>query len=160
MKRNILSLIAGLIIGMILMGVLIWNTMPKMMITVHESKLDFNTTVKSINEAALNNGWKVPKIYDIQKSLAAAGHTEMTRLKILSICQPDAAYSILSDDESKNVSAIMPCRMAVYVTRDSSVHIASMNIGMMSKMFGGNIASTMQGVADAEEEMIADIIKE
>ncbi|MEE4312378.1 MAG: DUF302 domain-containing protein [candidate division KSB1 bacterium] len=160
MQRTILPLIAGIIIGMILTGVLIWNTMPKMMITIHESKLDFESTVQSVQDAALNNGWKVPKIYNIQKSLAAAGHTEMTRLKILSICQPDAAYSILSDDDSKMVSAIMPCRMAVYVTKDSTVHIASMNIGMMSKMFGGNIASTMKGVADAEAEMIADIIKE
>ena len=73
MQRNILSLIAGLIIGMILMGVLIWNTMPKMMITVHESKLDFESTVQSIQDAALNNGWKVPKIYNIQKSLEGFG---------------------------------------------------------------------------------------
>ena len=160
MAKSIGPFVAGLVIGLIVMGVAVWTLMPGMMITVHESKLGFEETVSAINESAIERGWTVPKIYDIQASLKKAGHEDMTRVKILSICQPDHAYSILKDDTNKKVTAIMPCRIGVYETADGRVFISEMNIGLMSKMFGGTIAEVMGGVAEEEKEMLRDIVKE
>ncbi|NQE44557.1 hypothetical protein C5S31_00870 [ANME-1 cluster archaeon GoMg2] len=160
MAKNVGPFVAGLVIGLIVMGVAVWTLMPGMMITVHESKLGFEETVSAINGSAIERGWTVPKIYDIQTSLKKAGHEDMTRVKILSICQPDHAYSILKDDTNKKVTAIMPCRIGVYETADGRVFISEMNMGLMSKMFGGTIAEVMGGVAEEEKEMLRDIIQE
>jgi hypothetical protein len=53
----------------------------------------------------------------------------------------------------------MPCRMGMYETQDGKVMISGMNMGLMSKMFGGNIAKVMGGVADEEAAMLATVVK-
>jgi uncharacterized protein (DUF302 family) len=153
-----ISLLVGLVVGIVLTGVTVWILMPKLMIQVHESKLSLDDTVSTLEKAALDRKWKVPKIYDIQKTLVDSGFPDMTPLKILSICQPSHAYNILKEDKDKIVTAIMPCRMAVYKGNDGKVYIAEMNMGMMTKMFGGNIARIMGQVAIEEKEMVEPLI--
>jgi uncharacterized protein (DUF302 family) len=143
MQKSISLLIGGFVLGVIIAGILFWLIMPSLMLNVHKCKLSFDETVSIINENALNNGWKVPKIYNIKKSLVDAGQSDMTRLKIISLCQPDHAYNILLDDDNKKVTAIMPCRIGVYEGNDGEVYIAEMNMGLMSRMFGGTIAEVM-----------------
>jgi uncharacterized protein (DUF302 family) len=156
---NISFFIGGLILGIALTGFIIAFSMPRMMLNVHESRLGFDETVAAIENSAMEQGWKVPKIYDIQKSLVDAGHTEMGRLTILSLCQPDHAYEILKEDSRKKVSAIMPCRLAVYEEKGGKVYVAGLNVGLMSKMFGGMIEEVMGDVADEEKEMLKKILK-
>jgi uncharacterized protein (DUF302 family) len=156
---NISFFIGGLILGIALTGFIIAFSMPRMMLNVHESRLGFDETVAAIENSAMEQGWKVPKIYDIQKSLVDAGHTEMGRLTILSLCQPDHAYEILKEDSRKKVSAIMPCRLAVYEEKGGKVCVAGLNVGLMSKMFGGMIEEVMGDVADEEKEMLKKILK-
>jgi uncharacterized protein (DUF302 family) len=156
---NISFFIGGLILGIALTGFIIAFSMPRMMLNVHESRLGFDETVAAIENSAMEQGWKVPKIYDIQKSLVDAGHTEMGRLTILSLCQPDHAYEILKEDSRKKVSAIMPCRLAVYEAKGGKVYVAGLNVGLMSKMFGGMIEEVMGDVADEEKEMLKKILK-
>jgi uncharacterized protein (DUF302 family) len=153
------SFVFGVLIGAIGMGALVWTQMPRLMLTVHESKLPFDETVSAIEESAKTHGWKVPKIYDIQKTVREEGHDDLGDVKILSLCQPHHAYRILKYDENKKVSAMMPCRIGVFATADGAVHIAEMNIGLLSKLFGGLIAEVMGGVASEEKAIIADIVK-
>jgi uncharacterized protein (DUF302 family) len=84
----------------------------------------------------------------------------MTPMKILSLCKPVYAYDILKNDNDKRVSAIMPCRIGVYQSENGKVFIAGMNMGLMSKMFGGNIAKVMSGVAEDEHNILKSVIKE
>ncbi len=153
-----ISLLVGLVVGIIITGAAVWMLMPKMMIQVHESKLSFEDTVATLEKSALERKWKVPKIYDIQKTLVDSGFADMTPLKILSICQPAHAYNILKQDKDKIVTAIMPCRMAVYKGNDGKIYIAEMNMGLMTKMFGGDIARIMGQVAIEEKEMVEPLI--
>ena len=44
---------------------------------------------------------------------------------------------------------MMPCSWAVYELDDGSVWLATMNIGMMSRMFAGDVAAGMGEVAAA-----------
>jgi len=156
---NISFFIGGLILGIALTGFIIAFSMPRMMLTVHESRLGFDETVAAIENAAIEQGWKVPKIYDIQKSLVDAGHTEMGRLTIMSLCKPDHAYEILKEDSRKKVSAIMPCRLGVYETKGGKVFVAGLNVGLMSKMFGGVIEEVMGDVAKEEKEILKTVLK-
>ena len=52
----------------------------------------------------------------------------------------------------------MPCRIGVYETQSGKVMISGMNMGLMSKMFGGNIAKVMGGVAEEEDEMLDQVV--
>jgi uncharacterized protein (DUF302 family) len=150
-----MDFILGLILGAVLMAVAIWKLAPPKMIPVHQSKLSVDETVAAIEKNALDKGWLVPKIYNIQNSLLKAGHDDMTQLRILSICHPHYSYDILKNDQDKFVSGIMPCRIAVYeAKKDGKAYIAEMDMGLMSKMFGGNIAKVMEDVSREEREMV------
>ncbi len=150
--------VSGLILGVILTGVGVWVLMPKLMLTVHESKFNVDQTVEEIEKSAKANNWQVPKIYTLQKTLQKYGHKDMTEAKIISLCQADHAYNILKNDVDKRVTAIMPCRIGVYADKNGKVFIAGMNMGLMSKMFGGNIAKVMAGVAEEEHNILKNVI--
>ena len=150
---------AGLVTGILVMALAVWQLMPGMMLTVHESRYGFDKTVEEITKAVGETQWVMPKVYDLDNSLKQAGHEDIGNMAILEICQPHHAYNILKNDEDKRVTAIMPCRIGVYETRDGRTWISGMNIGLMSRMFGGNIATVMGGVASEEHEMFKSIFK-
>ncbi len=55
----------------------------------------------------------------------------------------------------------MPCAIVVYEGDDGNVYLSSMNMGLMGKMFGGNIVKVMGGaVADDECRIICSVIKD
>ncbi|MGD9297864.1 MAG: DUF302 domain-containing protein [Chromatiales bacterium] len=135
---------AGLIIGFLMMGVAVWFLMPAMMINVHKSQYGFEETVTAVETAvAAQEGWKVAKTFDIQKNIVDAGHTDMTRVKIVTLCNPHYANRILSDDADKVVTTMMPLGIGVYKTSDGSVYMSEMNVGLVGMMFGGTIAEVM-----------------
>ena len=150
----------GLVLGLAGGVFAVWNIMPSQMLTVHESALDFDQTVATIETRATEAGWQVPKIYNLQQSLIKAGHSDMTRLSVISLCQPDHAYNILSDDDNKRVAAMMPCRIGIYETADGAVRVVGMNMGLMSKMFGGAIEEVMGKVSSEEAAMLKGILRE
>jgi uncharacterized protein (DUF302 family) len=158
-KRTNLSLfIAGLILGIVITGFTVTFSMPKMMLTIHKSKLGFEETVSTIEKSAIERGWKVHKIYNLQKSISESGQGDIGRVKVISLCQPEHAYSILVDDSRKKVSAMMPSRLGVYETKKGDVYITGINIELMSKMFGGEIEKAMVKVDEEQTEMLKEII--
>jgi len=135
---------AGLIIGFLMMGAAVWFLMPAMMINVHKSPYAFEETVTAVETAvAAQEGWKVAKTFDIQKNIVDAGHTDMTRVKIVTLCNPHYANRILSDDPDKVVTTMMPLGIGVYETANGSVYMSEMNVGLVGMMFGGTIAEVM-----------------
>ena len=147
----------GLIVGGAGVAAAIWFTMPALMLQVHESRYDFDQTVSKIEDAYKASDWKVPHVYDIQKTLISNGYADMTPLKILSVCQPDDAHRILKDDVNKRVTAVMPCRIGVYQAADGKTYISTMNIGLMGRMFGGTIAEVMSEVAKKENAIMKPV---
>ena len=152
-----IKFISGLLLGAVAMGAAVWVLMPGLMLEVHESKLDFDQTVTAIEQAYKANDWKVPHIYNIQKTLQSNGYPDVTPIKILSVCQPDDAYKILSEDANKKVTAVMPCRIGVYQAEDGKTYVSVMNIGLMGQMFGGTIAEVMGQVAAKERQIMEPI---
>ena len=149
------SLILGGIIGFLLAGLVVWLTMPPMMINVHQSRQGFDETVVAVEQAVAGQpGWRVSHVFDIQANILAGGHPDMTRVKIVTLCNPHYAHRILSDDADKRVSTMMPLGIGIYETSDGSVHVSDMNIGVMGRMFGGTIAEVM---GEASEDITAMI---
>ena len=155
MKSN--SLLIGAILGFLLMGIIVWMAMPPMMINVHKSPYGFDETVVAVEKAvASQKGWKVTKVFDIQKNITDAGYQGMTRVKIVALCNPHYAKRILSEDKDKVVTTMMPLGIGVYETNDGSVYMSEMNIGLMGMMFGGNIAKVMgEASTDIGKMMVA-----
>lgn len=158
MSTLVVGIIIGLVGGGLVTGLLFWKMMPSMMLKVKPSNRSFEETVAQIESKALAKGWQVPKIYDLQNSLHEAGYNQFGRLKIVSMCQPDHAHKILSIEDNKKIAAMMPCRVGVFEGADGKTYISQMNIGLMSKMFGGTIEEVMGKVAEEEHEMMSALV--
>ena len=71
----------------------------------------------TIIESTKENQWAMPHHYDLQATMQKHGFT-VKPVKVFSICKPDIAVRILDNDTDKHVSAMMPCRVAVYEKSD------------------------------------------
>ena len=157
-KPAVLYVVIGLVVGAILAGGAIVTAMPKMMIVTQESRLGFDETVAALEKAIPANGWVVSTVSDMNKSMAKHGVEFAPRVKLVKLCKPEYAQSVLTTD--RHVSTLMPCTLAVWEGDDKKVYVSKMNMSLMAKMFGGNIADVMGGsVARDEHAILLDIVK-
>jgi uncharacterized protein (DUF302 family) len=154
-----LSALIGGVVGFLLCGVVMFMVMPSMMIVTKESELGFDETTAALEERIPQNGWVVSDIMDMNKSMEKHGVVLEPRVKIIKLCQPEYAKNILTTD--RHISCMMPCTMSVWEGDDGKVYLSKMNMGLMAKMFGGNIAEVMGGgVAGDEEKILEGLLKQ
>ena len=154
----ITSGVIGLAIGAILCAVSIVVIMPSMMILTEESVLGFDETVSALEESIVGNGWVISTIADVNKSMAKHGIEFTPRVKLIKLCKPEYAKSVLETD--RHISTMMPCTLSVWEGDDGKVYLSKMNMKLMAKMFGGNVARVMGGdVAREEEKMLSGLLK-
>lgn len=134
----------GGVAGMAVMGLAVWQAMPRMMIVDHPSALGFDETVAAFTEAvARKQDWKVLGVNDYQKTIEAGGFGKMRRIGSIAVCNPRYASRILKDDENKRVTAMMPIEVGIYEDQDGRVHLSELDVALMGRMFGGTIAEVM-----------------
>lgn len=131
--------------GMILMGILFWVLMPKMMITNHKSRSDFETTKKRLMDEIHSTGeWKVMEEFDFQKNIQASGFEKADKASSLALCNPKYAAQILSEIPNCKVTSIMPLTIGIFEDENHNVQVSELNVRLMGMMFGGTIAKVMQ----------------
>ncbi len=135
------------------------NLMQKMMFKTYVSRFGFDETVDKLHQNALNNGWTIPDVRNLQQEYINSGIKEMTRLKILYFCNSQGGYSIIQNDEKKAMSVMMPMGVSVYEKKDRSVEIAAMNIGMMGGMFSGEVKEVLTDGGERLEASLREVIK-
>ncbi len=145
--------LTGLITGVILTVLIALFLAPKMMFTVSESKYDFDKTTEMIIESTKENQWAMPHHYDLQATMDKHGFS-VKPVKVFSICKPDIAVRILDSDPDKHVSAMMPCRVAIYEKSDGKTYVARMNAGLLSKLLGGNVKAVMGEAGNDSEKIL------
>jgi uncharacterized protein (DUF302 family) len=157
MKKNaILMFAVGLVVGLILAGVAGWQMMPGTMIHTTPSPLGLEETVEKLTENAREEGWVVSGVVEMEKSIAKHGGEIQRPVRLVNLCQPDYASAILNDPAARKVSVMMPCTVAVYEDDNGITQVATMNAGLMGRMFGGTIAEVMSGpVATDTARMLA-----
>jgi uncharacterized protein (DUF302 family) len=158
-KSNLLiPFVSGLIVGAVLIGVVGVLSMPGMMLAVHQSRYDsVEETCARLKDAIENNGWTCPAIRDMNKSMARHGVQIDRPVRIVELCNAKYAKDVLMTNPE--VSTLMPCAWGVYKGDDGKVYISGMNMGLMGKLFGGNIAKVMGGsVSKDEKAMLKDVI--
>jgi len=152
-------LLFGLIIGAAIVGLLVYLMMPSMMISVHESKYStVEETCTKLKESIEKHGWACPGVRDMNKSMAKHGVTFPSSIRIVELCKANYAKDVLTTNPE--VMTLMPCAYGVYEGEDGKIYISGMNMGLMGKMFGGNIAKVMGGsVSRDEEQILADVVR-
>ena len=157
-KIVLVSTAVGLAVGATVTASAILLVMPSMMITTAECSLGFDETVSALEKSIVENGWVVSTITDMNKSMAKHGVEFSPRVKLIKLCHPEYAKSVLETD--RHISTMMPCTFSVWEDNNGKVHLSKMNMGMIAKLFGGNVARVMGGsVAKEEEMMLSGLLK-
>ncbi|HSA78476.1 MAG TPA: DUF302 domain-containing protein [Nitrospirota bacterium] len=156
MRKGVLRAVGWVLIGMVLMGLIVWFTMPSLMLIKHTSNRSYDETVAALSEALKKKqDWRVVSVNDYQKSTAAFAAIE--RIGSMNICNPRYASKILADDANRGVTAFMPLAIGVYEDKKGHVYVSQLNVGLMGMMFGGTIAEVM-GMADKDlNEVVASV---
>jgi uncharacterized protein (DUF302 family) len=162
-NRSRIAIFAGMgvafLLGMAATAVLGARIMPGAMIITRESKLGMEDTVSELKAAAEEQGWVVAGVRNMNKSLSKHDRELEPSVRLVELCHPDYAQSILKSD--RHLSTMMPCAIAVWQRDDGQVMVSNMNTGMMGKLFGGNAARVLSGrVAPDEERMLTTVLKE
>jgi len=156
MKQWMLPAASGVLVGMVLMGLIVWFTMPSLMLIKHKSNRSYDDTVSVLSEALKKKqDWRVLAVNDYQKSTAAFG--TMERVGSMTICNPRYASKILSEDANRGVTAFMPLAIGVYEDKKGQVYVSQLNLGLMGMMFGGTIADVMGTAGKDLNEVVASV---
>lgn len=153
MKTMLPSLLIGVIAGAILALVIVFYSSPSIMFKENKSNYDFQTTVTEFEKSVLEAGWKIPHVNDLQETMRKFGK-DVRQVKVMEVCQPELAYQILSQDDERIVSSMMPCRVAIYERTDGTVYISRMNSGLLSKPMNKLIRTTMSEAAGDIEKIL------
>lgn len=147
-----LSMLAGFVLGAVVLAAVAGLSADQFMVQQTISPLTFEDTVDSIKTTVTDKGWKLPKVYRLDQTMAKHGY-KVNKVAVLELCHPEHAYKILRNDDSLMVTPFMPCRISVYQRDDGRIVVARMNSGLMSNLFHRDIAKVM-GLATSQVEGI------
>ena len=129
--------------------------MPKMLIEIG-SPFGFEETLEKIEVNAKNEGWKVPSKWkvDFQKNFLRVTDTDIGPNQVIKMCEPFAAAKLMVKDEYKQLAAMMPCTIAVYVKSDGKTYVSMLNLELVGQMFGGDVAIMAEELAPQMKRML------
>jgi uncharacterized protein (DUF302 family) len=154
--KSLLPTLGWVLVGMVLMGFIVWFAMPSLMLVKHKSSRNYDDTVAVLSETLKKKpDWQVLTVNDYQKSTAAFGVLE--RVASLSICNPRFASQILANDADRGVTAFMPLAIGIYEDKQGQVYVSQLNVGLMGMMFGGTIANVMGMAGKDLNEVVASV---
>jgi uncharacterized protein (DUF302 family) len=157
MKKNaiiyLILVVTGCFIGVLL--VYLVPTAPMML--ENESRYDFETSLTTVHQSVTANGWSIPTVHDLQKSLAKAG-MEVNKVQVFALCKPEHSVKILAGDDERIYSNMMPCRVSVYTKSDGKTYISRLNIPKISRGMPKNVKSVMKAAYRDMEKILSGII--
>lgn len=149
--------IIGVVVGVVVTLLVLMVIVPSKMFVVKESKLGFHETVEAIEMSASELNWGMPHKYDLQATLKGKGF-EVKPVQVISLCKPNHANQVLSQDSERHISAILPCRMAVY-EKGGKTFISYMNTGFLSNVMSKKVKPVMGQVGAELELVIRQIVR-
>ena len=159
MKKSTMQAAGWVLVGMVLMGIIVWFTMPSLMLIKHKSNRGYDDTIAVLSETLKKKqDWRVLTVNDYQKSTAAFGAIE--RVGSVTICNPRYASKILANDADRGVTAFMPLGLGVYEDKKGQVFVSQLNVGLMGMMFGGTISDVMGMAGKDLDEVVASVAAE
>jgi len=117
------------------------------------SRYDFGQTMDLLSKAILEKGWKITITHDLQETMKKNGK-EVLPVKVIEICNPGLAFQILSKDQLRDVSPMLPCRISIYEKSDGITYIARMNAPAFAAMLDKDAAKTINQAFNEAEEFV------
>ena len=157
MATNALLLIGGVLIGMVIMGLVVWFTMPSLMLIKHRSMRGYDEALAILNDSLQKKqDWLLVMVNDYQERTANFGAIE--RVCSVNVGNLRYASEILNDDANRGVTAFMPLAIGVYEDKKGQVFVSQLNIGLLGMMFGGTIAKVMKMAGKDIKEVVASMV--
>lgn len=128
---------------------------PRAIVVEDVSKADFATTLNGFRRQLEADGWNIVAEINLGERLAKKGVTLPGGLVILELTSGKNAVPLLKSDDTRYVSALMPCSVSVYGMSDGRVMISRMNAGMMAGMMEPRVAEVMQKASAQLDATIA-----
>ena len=97
-------------------------------------------------------------MHDLQQLMQKNGQ-KVLPAKVMEICAPSFAFKLLSKDEERVYSNMMPCRLSVYEKSDGETYISRMNIEQFASQMGGVIQEVMTEAFRGAEGFINQVIE-
>ena len=149
----------GAVTGAAAMAAAFVFVMRRYMIRPYRIDASFESVCDNVEKAIRSvGGWGHPlPDWDFHGAVARTHYFDNIRKKrIFFVCKAEYANRIV--DRFPHMGAMMPSTGSIYETTDGRVYVAKMNIGLMSRMFLGNvIGSTMSLVAREEHTMLREL---
>lgn len=156
--KGLTMFLIGLVVGILVSVLAVVVILPKQMFVVNESKLGFDETVEAITQSAKEHQWSMPHQYDLQATMKKHGF-EVKPVKVFSLCKPEHAYKILGSKHERIVSALMPCRVAVY-EKEGKTYVSMLNSGLFSKFMGKKVSEVMSAASTENQEILMPVVKQ
>ncbi len=150
------KIIGGTIAGVILTAALTFFMAGSLMFNEHESPFGVEETAARIQaniQALSDRGWSLSALRDPSKAVAEDG-TNVLPVLLVETCSTKYSAPLLKDDETRILSILMPCTIAIYKKDDGKTYIGTMNSGLMGKLFGAKVASIMEEIAKDQAQFI------
>ena len=112
----------------------------------------FDDAVQAVEERTAAHGFKVLHVHDVAQTLRDKGF-EQAPLKIVEICSARYASRVLAEDVE--ISALLPCKVSVYVA-DGQTYLSALLPGVMADFFptpairevAGEVDGIVRGIVD------------
>ncbi|MCH8557256.1 MAG: DUF302 domain-containing protein [Balneolia bacterium] len=121
------------------------------------SSHSFDQTVESFEQKVAEAGWSIITVHNMSATLNQHGH-DVNEVKVFELCSARYSVEILKLDDERIISALMPCRVAIYKKSDGYTYISRMDNEAFARPFGGVIHEVMTQAAGDIEEIIAEVI--
>ncbi|NLY23616.1 MAG: DUF302 domain-containing protein [Bacteroidales bacterium] len=118
-----------------------------------KSRYSFEETVSKLNGIILEGGWKILHQHDLQEIMKKNGK-DILSVHVIELCNPAYAYRLLSDDELRIYSNMLPCRISVYNKTDGNTYLSRLNPSMIAAQAGGVVQEVMSAAYNDAEQFI------
>ena len=124
----------------------------------NKSKFNLEETVTKLTEAVGKSEWKLIHMHDLQQLMHKNG-LEVLPARVMEICAPSFAFKLLSKDEERIYSNMMPCRVSVYEKGDGETYVSRMNIEQFASQMGGVVQEVMEIAFRGAESFINQVVE-
>lgn len=118
------------------------------------SHADFATTLGRLKGQLEADGWNIVAEINLGARLAKKGVAIPGGLVILELTSGKNAVPLLKADDTRYVSALMPCSVSIYGMSDGRVMISRMNAAKMAGMLEPRVAEVMRSASLQLDETI------
>jgi len=120
------------------------------------SLYDFDHTMEKLSEIILNGGWNISVTLDLQASISKSGIAVLP-VKVIELCNPKLASQILSTNDTRIYSAMLPCKISVYEKNNGKTYLSVLNSGAFAQQLGGVVENVMIEAFSQVEKFIQQV---